>query len=107
MDIPTQAEEFGMEEEDVRRLYLTFLESTEQDLILLDQAFTEEDAEKLRATAHQRKGAAGNLELEVIAEAARRIEEKARCGVIEDAAAHIAHIRTRLELIRTQLLSEQ
>jgi HPt (histidine-containing phosphotransfer) domain-containing protein len=107
MDIPTQAEEFGMDEEDVRRLYLTFLESTEQDLILLDQAFTEQDAEKLRATAHQIKGAAGNLELEVIAEAARRIEEKARCGIIEDPAAHIAHIRTRLELIRTQLLSEQ
>ncbi len=107
MDIPTLAEEFGLEEQEVRRLYLTFLESTEKDLVLLGQAFTEQDAEKIRAAAHHIKGAAGSLELEVIAEAARRIEEKARRGMIEDPAAHIANIRTQLESIRTQLSSEQ
>lgn len=107
MDIQNLAGELGLEEQEVRRLFQTFLESTEKDLVLLDQAFTEQDEEKMRAAAHHIKGAAGNLELEVIAEAARRIEEKARRGRIEDPAVHIANIRRQLESISTQLSSEQ
>jgi HPt (histidine-containing phosphotransfer) domain-containing protein len=103
MDIAALADEFGLEEEDVRRLVKTFLDSTEQDLVLLREAFSERDGEKLRATAHHIKGAAGNLELHEIAEAARKIEEKARTGIIEDPAASIEFISGRLDLIRTQL----
>ena len=107
MDIPTLAEEFGLEEQEVRRLFQTFLESTEKDLVQLGQAFSEQDAETMQAAAHHIKGAAGNLELEVIAEAARRIEEKVRRGRIEDPAVHIANIRRQLESISTQLSSER
>lgn len=103
MDVRTLAEELGLEEEDVRRLVLTFLDSTEQDLVLLGQAFSDQDAETLRATAHHIKGAAGNLELSEITKAALAIEEKARSGIVEDPAAHIAVIRSRLNMIRTQL----
>lgn len=106
MDITTLAEELGLEEEDVRRLVKTFLETTAQDLLLLDQAFSQRDAEKLRASAHHIKGAAGNLELNVIAEAALAIEEKARSGIIEDPAVPIQLIRERLDLIRAQLSVE-
>ena len=103
MDITTLAEDLGLEEEDVRRLVLTFLDSTEQDLVQLTQAFSDQDADKLRKTAHHIKGAAVNLELSEIAEAALVIEEKAGCGIAEDPAAHIAHIRNRLDMIRCQL----
>jgi HPt (histidine-containing phosphotransfer) domain-containing protein len=103
MDIATLAEELGLEVQDVLRLIRTFLDSTEQDLVLLGQAFSDEDAEQLRAAAHHIKGAAGNLELSEIAEAALAIEEKARCGIIEDPTAPIKLIRSRLDSIRAQL----
>jgi len=73
MDIEHMAEELGLEAHEVRRLVLTFLESTDQDLILLRRAFSAGDAEKLRAASHHIKGAAANLELYEIAEAAKGI----------------------------------
>jgi HPt (histidine-containing phosphotransfer) domain-containing protein len=103
MDITALAAELGLKEEDVRRLILTFLDSTEQDLVLLGEAFSERDAEKLHATAHHIRGAAGNLELNEIAEEARKIEEKASGGVIEDLSDSISFINSRLDMIRTDL----
>ena len=107
MDIEGIAEELGLEAEDVRRLVLTFLESTEQDILLLGEAFSEGDAEKLRAAAHHIKGAAANLELNEIAEAAKEIEDKARSGILEDPAAQLKVIQDRLDAIRNQIASEQ
>lgn len=107
MDIATLARELGLEEVDVRRLILSFLDSTEQDLVQLDRAFSERDAEQLRAIAHHIKGAAGSLELNEIAEAAQAIEEKVRSGNIDDPAAPIKLIRSRLDMIRTQLSTKE
>ena len=103
MDIETLAAELGLEEEDVRRLVLTFVDSTEQDLELLGEAYCAKDVEQLRATAHHIKGAADALELNGIAEAAGSIEERACSGIIEDPAGSIKLIRSRLDSIRAQL----
>jgi HPt (histidine-containing phosphotransfer) domain-containing protein len=107
MDIERMAEELGLEAHEVRRLVLTFLESTEQDLILLSQAFSEGDAEKLRAAAHQIKGAAANLELNEIAEAAEQIEDRARSGILEDPAAQLKMIQKGLDTIGDQIGVEE
>jgi len=107
MDITNIAEELGLEEEDVRRLVLTFLESTEGDLPQLSRAFAEGDAEKMRAVAHHIKGAAANLELNRIAATAKLVEDKARRGVLEDPAAHVQMIHDRLESIRTQVSAKE
>jgi len=107
MDIKSMAEELGLEAEEMRRLVLTFLESTEQDILLLGQAFAEGDAEKLRAAAHHIKGAAANLELNEIAEAAKGIEDKARSGILEDPAAQAKVIQDRLDTIRNQVAVEE
>jgi HPt (histidine-containing phosphotransfer) domain-containing protein len=107
MDIATLAMDLGLEEEDVRRLVLTFLDSTEQDLVQLGRAFSERDAGQLRATAHHIKGAACSLKLNEIAEAALAIEEKVRSGTIEDPAAPIELMRSRLEMIRSQLSTKE
>jgi hypothetical protein len=45
MDLASMAEELGLEEENVRQLILTFLDSTEQDLVLLARAFSGKDVE--------------------------------------------------------------
>jgi two-component system sensor histidine kinase/response regulator len=107
MNITSLAEELGLEVEEVHRLVLTFLESTEQDLLMLGQAFSKGDAEKLRDIAHHIKGAAVNLELNEIAEAAKGIEDKARSGILEDPAANMTMIQNRLELIRTRISAKR
>ena len=55
MDIEHMAEELGLEAHEVRRLVLTFLESTDQDLILLRRAFSEGDAETIERLIYGRK----------------------------------------------------
>lgn len=107
MDMKRMAEELGLEAHEVRRLVLTFLESTEQDMLLLGQAFSEGDAEKLRAAAHHIKGAAANLELNEIAEAAKGIEDKARSGILEDPAAQLKMIQKGLDTVRNQIGAEE
>jgi HPt (histidine-containing phosphotransfer) domain-containing protein len=103
MDLATLADDLGLEEEDVRRLILTFLDATEQDLVELDRSFSEQDAEKMRETAHHIKGAAGNLEFSEIARMALELEDEARSGMIADPTDRIASIKSRLSTIRSEL----
>jgi HPt (histidine-containing phosphotransfer) domain-containing protein len=103
MDIAALAEELGLEEADARHLVLTFLQTTEQDLLLLEQAVVRRDAELLRQSAHQIKGAASNLECTAIASATLAIEEKARSGFFQDALAEIDTIRKEVSALRAQM----
>jgi two-component system sensor histidine kinase TorS len=100
MDITSWAEELGMEEADARRLMNIFLQTTERDLLLLQEAISARDADRVRSTAHHIKGAAGNLELQLIARAALELEEKAGSGVFDEEAPQIPLIRGELESIR-------
>jgi two-component system sensor histidine kinase TorS len=103
MDMASWAEELGMEEADARRLVSIFLDTTERDLLLLQEAISARDAEKVRSTAHHIKGAAGNLDLDLIARAALELEEKAGSGVFEAEAPQILLIRGELQSIRAAL----
>jgi HPt (histidine-containing phosphotransfer) domain-containing protein len=103
MNISAMAAELGLEEEDVRRMVRTFLDSTEEDLMRLGRAFSKGDTEKIGSIAHHIKGAASNLELREIVEAALGIEENARCGLAEDPTGLVGRIRSRLGVIRTEL----
>jgi HPt (histidine-containing phosphotransfer) domain-containing protein len=107
MDIESMAEDLGLEVEEVHRLVLTFLDSTEQDILLLSRAFSDGDAEKLRSAAHHINGAAANLELYEIAEAAKGIEDRAHSGILEDPAAQLEMIRNRLDTIRNRMAAEE
>ena len=103
MDIVGWAEKLGMEEADARRLVSIFLETTERDLLLLQEAISARDGEKVRSTAHNIKGAAGNLDLERIARAALELEKKGGSGVFEAEAPQIPLIRGELESLRAAL----
>lgn len=104
MDIKNLAEELGLEENDILRLVRTFIETSEQDLLLLEQAIADQDADQVRKLAHHIKGAASNLELTGIAEAARAIEEKGRSKSFEDTEPQIAAIRSGLDSIRADMV---
>jgi HPt (histidine-containing phosphotransfer) domain-containing protein len=106
MDIKDLAEEFGLEENDVLRLVQTFIETTEQDLLLLAQAIADQDADQVRRVAHHIKGAGNNLELTDIAEAALAIEEKGRLNMLENTELQIAAIRSGLDSVREGLISK-
>jgi HPt (histidine-containing phosphotransfer) domain-containing protein len=103
MNISVMAAELGLEEEDVRRMVRTFLDSTEEDLMRLSRAYSEGDTGKIGTIAHHIRGAASNLELPEIAEAALGIEKNARSGLGEDPAGLVERIRSRLGVIRTEL----
>ena len=106
MDIKNLAEELSLEENDARRLVRTFIERTEQDLLLLEQAIADKDADLVRRLAHHIKGAASNLELSDIAEAMRTIEEKGRSNSVEDTEPEIAAVRSGLDSIRVDIISK-
>lgn len=105
MDIKALAEELGLEENDALRLVQTFIETTDQDLLLLERAFADQNADQARKLAHHIKGAASNLELTVITEAALAIEEKARANILEGTEPQIAAIRSGLDSIRAEMTS--
>jgi len=103
MNISVLAEELGLEEEDIRALVRIFLESTEQDLDQLARAYTSGDANLLRSTAHHIKGAAGNLEVNVVAAEALAMEQGVASENLEDPGPGIARIRAELDALRSQL----
>ena len=103
MEIARLAEELGLAEEEVRSLVFTFLDSTDSDLLLLERAYSDQDADQVRRTAHHIKGAADNLELTAIAEAALTVEEQARSGILIDPSSSVSLIRTDMDSIRTQM----
>jgi HPt (histidine-containing phosphotransfer) domain-containing protein len=106
MDIKNLSEELGLEENDVLRLVRTFIDSTEQDLLLLAQAIADHDADQVRKLAHHIKGAASNLELNDIADATRTIEEKGRSKSFEATEPQFAAIRRGLDSIRADMISK-
>jgi HPt (histidine-containing phosphotransfer) domain-containing protein len=103
VDIAALAAELGLEEGDVRRLVRTFLEATAEDLAQLSRAYADGDADELGSIAHHIRGAASNLELGEIAEAALAIEANARSGLAEDPVRLVERIRTLLGVIRAEL----
>jgi len=105
MEIKVLAEELGLEENDALRLVQTFIETTEQDLLLLERAFADQDADQVRKLAHHIKGAASNLELTDITEAALAIEEKARSNLLEDTERQLTAIRSGLDSMRAEMAS--
>jgi HPt (histidine-containing phosphotransfer) domain-containing protein len=107
MDIKTLAEELGLEEDGVLRLVQTFIKTTEKDLFLLERAFADQDADQVRKLAHHIKGAASNLELTAITEAALTIEEWTHSNLFENTEPQIAAIRRNLDAIRAEMVSRK
>ena len=74
-----------------------FVTQTRGALDGLDQAWAARDAAALRSGAHALKGSASNLTARSLAQAAQALEHAAADGVIDDAPAMIATIRTRFD----------
>ena len=99
MDIRQLAENLGLEEEEYLELIGLFIETGMSDLNKLQSAIREGSAEKAVSAAHSIKGAAGNLGLMELYEAAKEIEDKARDGQLERAAEAAQALKKKLDVI--------
>jgi HPt (histidine-containing phosphotransfer) domain-containing protein len=97
MDIKKLAENLGLDEDEYVELIELFVETGMSDLDKLLSAVKEKDPEKAAGAAHSIKGAAGNLGLMDLYEAATEMEEDARNGILDGVAESVREIRTKLE----------
>ena len=103
MDIAELAEELGIDESAARRLLETFVTATDSDLGELRNAVQAGHVTRCAGLAHHIKGAAANLDLETIREAAYRLEMTTKSGVLDGADAVVTTIETELSQLRAEL----
>ncbi len=84
MEIEKIAAEIGISGDTLRSLYRSFLDSTPKDLAALKNGIAQQDPDIVTTSAHHIKGAAINLELLKLAEAAKILENSAKQGNWEE-----------------------
>ena len=103
MNLRELARSLELEEEELSELLDLFLKTTSSELIELQRALKEKDAQAAERMAHSMKGAAGSLGLQEIHETAKRIETAARTNRLEEIEADLRIIKEKLEMIAEAL----
>ena len=93
----------NLEEEELLELMDLFLKTTSSELIELQSALKEKDAQAAERMAHSMKGAAGSLGLKEIYETAKKIEAAARTNRLEEIEVDLRIIKEKLEIIAEAL----
>ena len=104
MDIARLSQDLGFDAETTRGLLASFVASAERDLAGLERALAAGDAAGAGAAAHHIRGAAANLEIAEIAEAARSVEAATRTGAVTGLDPQVLRIRTTLAAVRAGLV---
>jgi HPt (histidine-containing phosphotransfer) domain-containing protein len=99
MDIKECAENLGLEKEEFIELLILFVETARTDLDKLETALSETDGNQAVAAAHSIKGAAANLGLTVLHEAAKEVEHLARRGELAGITPHMNGLRGEVEVM--------
>jgi HPt (histidine-containing phosphotransfer) domain-containing protein len=99
MDFKELAENVGVEEEEYLELIELFIETGMSDLNTLSSAIKEKNAEKAANAAHSLKGAASNLGLMELCEAAKKIEEGTLNDRLEETAEDTQTLKEKLDII--------
>ena len=101
MDINQCAENLGLEKKDFMELLILFVETAHADLDKLQRALSEMDGNQAVAAAHSIKGAAANLALTALYEAAKEVEHMARKEELSRIPAHINRLRGEIQVMAT------
>jgi HPt (histidine-containing phosphotransfer) domain-containing protein len=99
MDINECAKNLGLEKEEFAELLILFIETAHADLDKLQTALSEMDGNQAVAAAHSIKGAAANLGLTALYEAAKEVECLAREEELSRIPAHINGLRGEIEVM--------
>lgn len=103
MNLRELARSLELGKEELSELLDLFLKTTSSELIELQSALKEKDAQAAERMAHSMKGAAGSLGLKEIYEAAKRIETAARTNQLEEIEVDFRIIKEKLEIIAEAL----
>jgi len=99
MNFKELAENLGLEEEEYLELIELFIETGMSDLDTLSSAIKEKNAEKAANAAHSLKGAASNLGLMELYEAAMKIEEGILNNHLKETAEDAQALKEKLDII--------
>ena len=99
MNFKELAENVGVEEEEYLELIELFIETGMSDLDTLYSAIKEKNAEKAANAAHSLKGAASNLGLMELYEAAMKIKEGILNNRLEETAEDVQVLKEKLDII--------
>jgi HPt (histidine-containing phosphotransfer) domain-containing protein len=100
------AAQIGLGEKDYKKMVEIFVRETKSDLKKLHQSCLLGDSEETALSAHHIKGAALNMEFDIIVRAAKNLENEARQGKLTSAAQFIGLIETELAEISQSLSSK-
>lgn len=103
IDIRSLAEKAELDEEDYIPLLEIFVRATEKDISALETALAAANAEEVASAAHHAKGAAANLELDTIRDAAQSAENAGKAGTLDGVAADLDIIRSEVQAIKQAL----
>jgi HPt (histidine-containing phosphotransfer) domain-containing protein len=103
MNIKELGERLGLDEDEYRELLELFRETGGADFETLTSALAAGDAQQVARSAHTISGAAGNMGIMNIHEAAKRIELAANDGCLEAVADDVKTLGEGLEAISAAL----
>jgi HPt (histidine-containing phosphotransfer) domain-containing protein len=99
MDINKCAENLGLEKEEFVELLVLFVETAHADLDKLQRALSVMDGNQAMAVAHSIKGAAANLGLTALYEAAKEAEHLACRKELMRIPVQINRLRGEIEVV--------
>jgi HPt (histidine-containing phosphotransfer) domain-containing protein len=103
MNIKQLALELGLEQDEFSELLAIFIETSESDLLKIQEGVSNGEAEQVADAAHSIKGASANLGFIDISSDAKSIEQEAHNNHLVDLADNINKIRERLVMISEAL----
>ena len=103
MNLKQLALELGLEQEEFSELLTLFIETSESDLLKIQEGINNGEAEQVADAAHSIKGASANLGFMDISSDSKSIEQAAHNNHLEDLIGKIQKIRERLILISEAL----
>ena len=103
MNLKELGEQIGLDEEEFRELIELFMETGRADYAQMKSAFDSGDAEQVARRAHTISGAAGNLGLMPVHEAAKRIELAAMQDRMASVSADVDTLNDHFDHIARQI----
>ena len=93
------------DEELIREILDSLVNDTDRQLVLLDQAIRDHDAQRIMRLAHYSKGACANIGANVLAALLKRLELQAAAGRIDECAVCFQAFSREIERFRIEAAS--
>ncbi len=104
MDFKELGTNIGLEEDEYIEMMELFIESGGGDLVKLETAINEGNAEKAHESSHSLKGSSGSLGLDTIFEISKSIDDTLRTGKLDGVNEMVVKLRDEYETLKSVIL---